>query len=279
MPEIIAEKKGKKKGAKKPAKTEQPEKQPVGYYSPEFDFSQPLGRSNLYKIQGASNWGPATATIGGWPSDEVDESVFREIGQMVEADTKIVESSKTIWSALDTSRPVGLWEQARRLAEASDDVPDVPPDEVPTGDVPSKPRSSKKCECENENCDHVGKLGACQSAIGSAKTMHGSCLCDHCATRMPKKYLLPPRGTAVSIGGADSDVAQKTEGRNDPIDQGYEDYKRQKAGGSSHPVGQTPPKPLNYDYSHQPRRDVPGMRSNSSTWDQDQKSLKHWTQR
>src|SRR3990167_9227603 len=56
--EIISEAKKKKTKAKKPEK----EVKPTGYsFDEAFDFSAPLGGYNLYRSQGAVNWGPMTS--------------------------------------------------------------------------------------------------------------------------------------------------------------------------------------------------------------------------
>ena len=57
--DVLAEAKKKKEKSEKAKK----EVHPAGYsYSEAFDFSTPLEEYNLYKSQGAVNWGPMTST-------------------------------------------------------------------------------------------------------------------------------------------------------------------------------------------------------------------------
>lgn len=63
-------------------------------YSPAFDFSAPLGAYNLYRSQGASNWGPMTG-----PGTQIDASV----------------SGKR---ASKRQRNESAWDSARVIAEA-----------------------------------------------------------------------------------------------------------------------------------------------------------------
>lgn len=53
-----------------------------------------------------------------------------------------------------------------------------------------------QCNCENLACDHGPK--PCKNKAGEAKVMYIGKVCDECAGKMPKKYVLPPHGTAKS---------------------------------------------------------------------------------
>lgn len=47
---------------------------------------------------------------------------------------------------------------------------------------------ASRCNCENSECSH--KAGDCKNEAGSRKAMYVGALCDHCAKRMPEKYML-----------------------------------------------------------------------------------------
>jgi len=57
-------------------------------------------------------------------------------------------------------------------------------------------RDPAQCNCENSACDHGHK--PCANKAGEVKVMDIGKVCDECAEKMPKKYVLPPHGTAKS---------------------------------------------------------------------------------
>lgn len=110
--EILAE--AKKKKEKALELKHSPEPKAYGY-SESFDFSAPLGAYNLYRSQGAVNWGPMTG-----PGTKIDdriagqraslESVLR--GAMKEA------TSSSAWDVINESTreikvPENVWEAAQ----------------------------------------------------------------------------------------------------------------------------------------------------------------------
>lgn len=89
-----------------------------GYgYSESFDFSAPLGAYNLYKSQGAVNWGPQTG-----PGTKIDDTIA---GSRVNADDRmrqyvgdvvkeVISNDESAWKRLaemDKSR-MNVWERA-----------------------------------------------------------------------------------------------------------------------------------------------------------------------
>ncbi len=105
----IAEAKKKKKN-KKEEKCEEVEVQPNAYsYAEALDFAPPLGSANLYRSQGAVNWGPMT---GAGPA--VDD-LKREDGSVKAA------LSESAWEALDEKfNSDNYWQMA--LNEAGDPI-------------------------------------------------------------------------------------------------------------------------------------------------------------
>jgi len=114
--EVLAEaKKKKEKGDKL---KDEHEAKPGAYgYAEAFDFSAPLGAYNLYKSQGAVNWGPMTGpgthvdtnTVGASKSEKALRSYVRE---------EIKEQISQEWSAWDV------------LSEAVAERPSIPPSNV-----------------------------------------------------------------------------------------------------------------------------------------------------
>lgn len=102
---IVSEAKRKKKGkagGKKPRVSVPKDVQPRGYQvDSSHDFSPPLGSSNLYKMQGASNMGPWTGETPGCEEyDDLDEAVGRV----------------SAWNIFEKKlrTPTNIWESAYR---------------------------------------------------------------------------------------------------------------------------------------------------------------------
>ena len=90
--------------SKKKDKEEQPKVvKPDAYqYAEQLDFSNPLGGYNLYKSQGASNWGPMTG-----PGPQIDDNIRMppqkiNMGESVHPESawsNLVESHESIWES------------------------------------------------------------------------------------------------------------------------------------------------------------------------------------
>lgn len=117
--EILAEAKKKKEKSEKAKK----EVHPAAYsYSEAFDFSAPLGAYNLYRSQGAVNWGPMTGP-GSKVDDQVDggrstEAALRSfVRESIRSELK---EDRSVWTELsemvDPPKkpvPTGVWEAAQ----------------------------------------------------------------------------------------------------------------------------------------------------------------------
>ncbi len=116
---VLAEAKKKKEKSEKAKK----EVFPAAYsYSEAFDFSAPLGAYNLYRSQGAANWGPMTGP-GTKVDDRVDggrsnEATLRSfIKESIKAELKEERSAWTELSEMvdppKKAAPTNVWEAAQ----------------------------------------------------------------------------------------------------------------------------------------------------------------------
>ena len=103
-----------------------------GLYDEAFDFSEPLGAFNLYRQQGAANFGPYTAenmpydgayhhdNRGATQMHETDERALRSLVREVIQNGLVPNSSA--WAPLlerdSKSGQGGIWEQAEHIFEA-----------------------------------------------------------------------------------------------------------------------------------------------------------------
>lgn len=104
-----------------------------GLYDEAFDFSAPLGASNLYRQQGAANWGPYTS--GGPEIDSMFSDPNRGATQMRESEERavrmlvreVIENGlvppTSAWAPLTEKRKVmpvaeSAWDAAAPLFEA-----------------------------------------------------------------------------------------------------------------------------------------------------------------
>lgn len=97
----------KKKGKKKEAEQESPKYQAA----PEFDFSIPLGPENLYKNQGAANFGPYTALVKDCPATEIEEGLLGST-------TKLELRESSAWDPIKKmveNKSTGAWAEASRF--------------------------------------------------------------------------------------------------------------------------------------------------------------------
>lgn len=127
--EILQEAKKKKEKAEK-IKEKGASVEAYGLYDEAFDFSAPLGGYNLYKQQGAANWGPYTSAgpqidstfaspgLGTTELRESEEQALRALVREVIENGLIPPSSA--WAPmLEKSRSPGTaWESAQQLFEA-----------------------------------------------------------------------------------------------------------------------------------------------------------------
>lgn len=83
----------------------------IGYtYAEEFDFSAPLGQYNLYRTQGAVNWGPMTSA-----GTKIDDRISGQRSKKEEA--KVLESVefRTLAEAAERTDE-GPWDYAKSMA-------------------------------------------------------------------------------------------------------------------------------------------------------------------
>lgn len=79
-------------------------------YSEAFDFSAPLGAYNLYRTQGAVNWGPMTG-----PGSKVDDRIVGQRASLESLTKGVVKemTNKSAWEPLAESvAPSNVWEAA-----------------------------------------------------------------------------------------------------------------------------------------------------------------------
>ncbi len=108
---VLAEVKKKKSPKKKGKKAEIPEESEKFKYAEALDFSIPLGDFNVYRHQGAANWGPYTSqgpTVAQIP-DGLKESAWAEFVHPL--------PSKSIWEALHRSVSEGALEKFRNKSK------------------------------------------------------------------------------------------------------------------------------------------------------------------
>lgn len=79
--------------------------------APDFDFSLPLGDSNLYKSQGAANFGPYTALVKDCPPMEIEEGLLGPTTKLELRESSAWDPFKRIVEQKNN----GTWEQAARL--------------------------------------------------------------------------------------------------------------------------------------------------------------------
>lgn len=98
----------KKKPKKKKEKQEEMNVSPGEYqYAEALDFSEPLGGYNLYKSQGAVNWGPMTG-----PGPAIDDSIRMPPVRVPLGEGAAPDSE---WSHLvEAIDPQNIWETAAR---------------------------------------------------------------------------------------------------------------------------------------------------------------------
>jgi hypothetical protein len=120
---LLNEAKGKKKKKKDAEKDPEYIAMPKEYgYADSFDFSKPLDIGNLYKNQGASNWGPYTAD--GSKGEGSDKALRAAVREHVVSQ---IHKSNSPWTVLG---------EALRLSESKNRVKDawaVAESMLPTG--------------------------------------------------------------------------------------------------------------------------------------------------
>lgn len=128
-----------RKSKKKPAPEAKlnPAAKAYGQHAESFDFSQPLGNLNLYKLQGAANFGPYTNSAG-----VVDPTQLVEYAPDVASTIRGVNEalSQSAWTPIiEMARPPeNVWEALIRLEEARAEKKD------PTAAEGKKTSSGKK---------------------------------------------------------------------------------------------------------------------------------------
>lgn len=102
--------KHKEKGGKKKKKDDAKKADDGNAYSHDenLDFSVPLGDYNLYKKQGASNWGPYTAEGSPEVPDDLKESVREIASSLVESAwlpflKPIQPTGRSVWNKLEVN--------------------------------------------------------------------------------------------------------------------------------------------------------------------------------
>ena len=124
--EVLAEAKKKKEKSDRLKKKVDP---PAYSYAEAFDFSAPLGAYNLYRTQGAVNWGPMTSA-----GTKIDDHI---LGQRAEAEgalrayvreaIKSDSSWQSLSEAMNPSVPENVWEAAMFVCERLENEPKKEP--------------------------------------------------------------------------------------------------------------------------------------------------------
>jgi len=204
MTEILEEKKG-KKGKGKGEKETEWTPTPLASYDPAFDFSQPLGQSNLYKAQGGVNWGPYTGALADKPAYEIDDETLSN-------PTKGKRSKKnegvgrSVWDALNERfNPDGSWGIAAKALREADREADRskwgrPEDQEPENRIAKELEGGKKveteaaakptnCACRLKNCaDGKHAPGQCKESVAKpgSKKLDGH-ICQGCLESVQKR--------------------------------------------------------------------------------------------
>lgn len=125
-----AKKDAKKSSSAKSSRMKMPQTEAYGFYDKEHDFSTPLGAYNLYRQQGAVNWGPYTSAgpevatgMGGGSNanafmKEGDEKALRHVVREV-IENGLIDSNSA-WSVfLEAKEPIfeSSWEEVAYLVE------------------------------------------------------------------------------------------------------------------------------------------------------------------
>lgn len=114
--QVLEEAKRKKKEVPKP---QPPHVRAYGQTAEAFDFSQPLRSMNLYKAQGAANFGPYTAA-----HEQVDATPVREYAPAAASMIRKVNESlsQSVWEPVaEQVRPAeNVWEELVRLTESQE---------------------------------------------------------------------------------------------------------------------------------------------------------------
>jgi hypothetical protein len=144
-----------------------------GLYDEAFDFSEPLGALNLYRQQGAANWGPSTSdgphidskyynpnTAGGMRMREGDERALRALVREVIENGLVPAGSA--WAPLmerSSREPTSAWDAAGPLFEAWYDKFKKSGEAASKASSKSSGKASSKAGHEHTSYGSVGKHG------------------------------------------------------------------------------------------------------------------------